>query len=331
MKQLLLLAAIVISAATLIYVIPGYSYLAETTLVNGQPVGDHWVAFPINWQINNTVSGANIAGTPSSVQAAVEAGFATWDNAPNTSIAVNAPTVNTSITDVNQIPGNVNFVCFVCSGGNFGQDGTLAITTTFSTNGQITQSYIIFNPHPTTGGSSAQPICFTAGSTSCPTANSVEQDLQTVATHEIGHFFGLDHSAVIRAMMFPQAPGLELTLSYDDVAGISSLYPSPSPSVATGSISGSVRRAGGGGVFGAHIFANSMTSTVDSTMSAANIRKSSIGTLTRPDGSYTITGLPPDSYLVVAEPLDEPAVASDVDWGTTFNESIATNFTTRWH
>jgi hypothetical protein len=333
------MTTLVVTAA-LIYVLPGYSYLAESSLVNGQLVGDHWpsTSLPINWQINNNLSQsgttANIAGTPTTAEQAIINGFNTWVNAPNTSLAVNTPVVNTAITNINQIPANMNFVCFICTGGSFGQDGTLAVTSTFSTSGQITHAYILFNPNPTTGGTPPKPICFTvAGATNCPTVVDPgnHQDLQTVATHEIGHFLGLDHSGVVRAVMFPQAPQIQLAISYDDVAGISSLYPTSSPTVPTGSISGTVTMAGGGPVFGAHVVANSMTSAVDSTMSAAGIRKSPIGTLTHPDGTYTIAGLPADSYLVIAEPLDGPASASAMDWGTTFNQSIFTGFTTRWH
>ena len=43
------------------------------------------------------------------------------------------------------------------------------------------------------------------------------------------------------------------------------------------------------------------------------MRKSPIGALTKPDGSYTINGLPPDTYTVTAEPLDGPLTSSDID------------------
>ena len=327
---------LVIGAVVMIHVIPAYSFLPESTLVSGQPVADHWAnsSMPIAWSINNTVSGANIAGTPSSVLSATQASFATWTGAPNTALSMGNPTVNTSITSVGAIPSTVNFVCFVCTGGNFNTDGTLAVTTTFSTGAVITRSYIIFNPAPTTGGSSPQAICFTVNSTSCPTANSLLEDLQTVMTHEIGHFFGLDHSAVIRAMMFPQAPDQQRQLSYDDVAGISSTYPSSSPTVPVGAISGTVTM-NGSGVFGAHVFADSTTGFTDPAM-PSSIRKSPIGILTRPDGTYAITGLPADTYVVIAEPLDGPVSDADVSWagpsGTfTSQTAVQTNFTTRWH
>ncbi len=323
---------LVIIAVVMIHVIPAYSFLPETTMVSGQPVADHWASssMPIPWSINNTVSGANIAGTTTSVLSATQTSFATWTGAPNTALSVGNPTVNTSITSVGAIPSTVNFVCFVCTGGNFNTDGTLAVTTTFSTGGVITHSFIIFNPAPTTGGSSPQPICFTVNSTTCPIATIFLEDLQTVMTHEIGHFFGLDHSAVIRAMMFPQAPDQQRQLSYDDVAGISASYPSSSQTVPVGAISGTVT-LGGTGVFGAHVFADSTTSFTDPAM-PSSIRKSPIGILTRPDGTYSITGLPADTYVVIAEPLDQPVVDSDVDWASVWGRpSVQTNFTTRWH
>jgi len=120
------------------------------------------------------------------------------------------------------------------------------------------------------------------------------------------------------------------TLSYDDVAGVSSLYPAATPDVSTGSIQGTVR-LNGTGVFGAHVFANSTTSA-NPFSGFANVRKSPIGALTLGDGSYTISGVPPDSYVVIAEPLDKPVSDSDVSWASEFGKSsVQTNFTTRWH
>jgi hypothetical protein len=91
----------------------------------------------------------------------------------------------------------------------------------------------------------------------------------------------------------------------------------------------------GSPVFGAHVFANSTTG--NNPFSAfPSIRKTPIGTLTVPNGTYTIKGVPADSYLVIAEPLDQPVDNTAVDWGLpaqtpTFQQQIQTNFTTRWH
>lgn len=53
-------------------------------------------------------------------------------------------------------------------------------------------------------------------------------DVHGTATHEIGHFLGLDHTNVADATMFPTAkPGLCScrTLKQDDIAGVCALYP----------------------------------------------------------------------------------------------------------
>ncbi len=79
-------------------------------------------------------------------------------------------------------------------------------------------------------------------------------DLESVLIHELGHFFGFSHSAVMRAMMYPFAsrggftggvrcapnpPGgpntpCDLPLADDDRAGLRVLYPNPAdPNVGT--------------------------------------------------------------------------------------------------
>ena len=78
-------------------------------------------------------------------------------------------------------------------------------------------------------------------------------DLESLLAHEIGHWFGFDHSAVWRALMFPYAPppgqflGDRPTaeepdgpLSDDDRTGIRMLYPDPSDSIDIGAIRGRV-------------------------------------------------------------------------------------------
>jgi hypothetical protein len=317
-------------AVLLLAAAPALSYLPDFTAPG--PKMDHWdfSAFPVMWNLNPSI-GSNISGSRS-VADVMQASFNTWTSAPNATLPVTRGP-DSAVNSQGASPSNINLICFVCADADFKKDAsTLAVTITTTANavgqsnlhggtttfvGQLLKADIVFNPGSkfTTDGS-------------CPSGATC-QDLQTVATHEVGHFFGLDHSGVVRAVMFPAASSL-VTLSYDDVAGISVLYPKSSPDVATGSITGTVTMSGGTGLFGAHVFAESVSGN---TPFGSNIRKSPVGTLTLPGGSFNIQGLPADSYIVVAEPLDGPVMNSDVSgYPAAFGQpTVQANFTTRWH
>jgi Matrixin len=81
-------------------------------------------------------------------------------------------------------------------------------------------------------------------------------DLESILTHELGHFLGFSHSAVWDAMMFPFAPvpgsisGTRPTtqqpdapLGDDDRTGLRVLYPNPADTLHVGSISGKISPA----------------------------------------------------------------------------------------
>jgi hypothetical protein len=320
------IAIAVIIAMVLYPPLPAFSHLNDLTASSNGPQPDRWPAnaLPVTWNIN-PAHGGNIQGSRT-VADVIQASFNTWMAAPNTTVsATRGPDSSDAAPGFN----NTNLICFVCSGDFSSEAETLAVTmTTVATSvgasdgrggttqfvGQILDADILFNPSKS----------FTTD------VGGPNQDLQTVATHEIGHFFGLDHSAIVRAMMFPFTPDSETTLSYDDVGGISAIYPKASLDVPTGVISGAVR-LNGAAVFGAHVFADSQTAT--QSYSGFNVRKSPIGALSLPDGTYSITGVPPDSYIVTAEPLDLPVTNSDVsDFPKAFNKTaVQTNFSTRSH
>lgn len=315
----------------LILSLPAFSYLPMFTRTSsGSAKPDHWVlnAFPLTYSVNPSL-GSNFVGGGNPIQI-VSSSFDTWTNAPNTGLTI----TRASDTSAHSAAfDGMNLICFICQDKSSfgGTTDTLAVTVTTTSDapgqdtrhgvsstaaGQIVDADIEFNPD----------VQWSTGST----VTDSQQHLQTVATHEIGHFFGLDHSAVVRASMFPYAPDVSTTLSYDDVAGISQLYPKTSPDVATGSITGTVKFQGGAGVFGAHVFADSTSSSLPF---GTGVRKSPIGAMTGPDGSYTISGAPSDSYTVTAEPLDDPVTDSDISgYASALSKaSVQTNFTTRWH
>ena len=305
--------------------LPAFSYLPMLVSSAGVAHTSHWdfSAFPVTWSLNPS-TGTNITGTRT-VAGVVQASFDTWVAAPNTTIVVSRG-ADSALT-AGAFDG-VNLICFVCTGDFATEADTLAVTTSFTSNavgqatkhggtstfiGQMLDADILFNPTSTftTGGGTAQ-------------------DLQTIATHEIGHFLGLDHSAVVRAIMFPFAANSLNSLGSDDVAGISSLYPSTPQTVPVGSISGTVRLTTGTAIFGAHVFADS---TTGATHYGPNIRKTPIGAMTNPDGTYSMVGVPIDSYVVTAEPLDQPVANSNISgFASTFGRAaVQTNFNTRWH
>jgi hypothetical protein len=79
--------------------------------------------------------------------------------------------------------------------------------------------------------------------------SSTEFDLQSVATHEIGHLMGLDHSNIAHAVMYPYGDtssiGVHSTLWTDDLAGVGHLYPGPGTADG-GGIKGTVTLGGNG-------------------------------------------------------------------------------------
>lgn len=318
------LALLIVIAALLLSGNRGFSYLPSLTAPGPQP--DRWdfTAFPVMWNLN-PATGSNISGS-NSVASVMQAAFNTWTSAPNAVIPVTRGADSTISLEASTT-SDINLVCFVCSDADFALDTTtlaIAITTTANAAGesdghggttrfvgQLIKADILFN----------SSVTFTTGGTS-------GHDLQTVATHEVGHLLGMAHSAIVRAVMFPYASTLT-TLSYDDVAGISTLYPKTTPDIATGSLSGRIT-LNGAGVFGAHVFAESVT---DNAAFPPNIRKTPIGTLTFPDGNYTIQGVPGDSYVVVVAPLSGVVTNLNVSgYAPAYGQqTVQTNFTARWH
>src|SRR5437763_15382045 len=89
------------------------------------------------------------------------------------------------------------------------------------------------------------------------TLSSNIYDFQSLLPNEIGHFLGLDHSPIVSSTMFwatTTGVSRERTLSADDTAGVSSIYPSAS-FFSKGTLRGSVRTMSNVPVYGAVVVA----------------------------------------------------------------------------
>ncbi len=149
-----------------------------------------------------------------------------------------------------------------------------------------------------TGTSDFLPIFFSGVSlpTDLSRTSTSSSSFLPILVHEIGHGLGAKHSIVSSAMFQSRLMTRARLLTEDDVALISTLYPAPGFASSTGAISGRVTSAAGQGVSLAAVSALSDTLV--------------IGAFTNPDGSYTIRGLPPGTYRLMAQPLMLGAVPS---------------------
>ena len=289
---------------------PAQAYLHLTSSTGSTQTPLKWNQTRLRWFATDR----GVAGvTAAQFQTAVAAGFATWEAVPTASVAF-------------QFVGFTSAVPFDDDGiSTFGFDAQPDLdrvlgATSFvvdTLTGEIVESDVFFNS------------IFTWSTAAAGDASRF--DLQSVATHEIGHFVGLGHSAIgeteIRpdggrrvlasgAVMFPISLGrgitADRTLQPDDIAGVSDLYPDGDFDDTTGAISGRVVR-NGTGVIGAHVIAfNPKTGVI--------IGGFSIGE----GGTFQIAGLTPGAHVIRVEPLDDADVDSffspsgiDVDFQVT--------------
>jgi hypothetical protein len=263
---------------------------------------------PLSWSNPSAVSiviheggSADIAGA--SDELAIRNGIDAWNEVDGTTahlVEVTSPSQRARTDHAAQDLHLVMFDETNASGYFPAGTGTVALTPLlFYTSGQILDADILFN-----GSSYAFTTRGQAG----------RFDVQDVVTHELGHFLGLDHSGVAGSTMFPYvdtAVILHRSLSTDDVAGIRSIYPDQS----FGRITGTVQRADGSPVAGAHVTARDSSG------------RTAAAALGRAGGSFTIEGLEPGTYEVLAHPFDQPVGAQNVSaWHTIETDFSATSF-----
>jgi len=294
---------------------PAGGYLGFTFPVRGVQTLLRWQEAPVRWFARNLASGGVSA---SQLQTTVAAAFATWEAVPTSTIAFSF----VGFTGASPFADDsVNVIGFESSPGDDRVLGATGFTIDTLT-GAIVESDIFFNS------------AFT-WSVSDP-GDPARFDLQSVALHEIGHFLGLGHSALgetqltgpdlrrvlaSSSVMFPIAFSrgntLDRVLQPDDVAGISSLYPTSDFARRTGSIRGRVLKAGRG-VFGAHVVAfNQRTGTMTGAFSLNQ------------SGEFELLGLSPGPHVLRVEPLDDASVESFFDSTDPVDVAFPVTYATR--
>lgn len=306
MKKLLLVLLIACAAT------PSSGYIAMKKRLGDAVLQVKWPGFPVTWVLVPT-QGSNITGSRTLSQVA-NSSFGTWDAVTTATIAFTRGADATSrpyaIDGVNIVKTNMTPSEWAAAA--LGIEDALAITGTLPLDltGEIFDADIAFNPNP--------PNLFSTDTTT----PSTHFDFEAILTHEIGHFLGLDHSAILAATMFPsvgEGVSFPRVLSSDDIAGVSSIYPTTSY-LTKGSISGTVRLTSNASVFGAIVVAVN-----------SNGQPAAHG-VSDTKGNFTIYGLDPGNYTIYAEPMDAPfsfdnqAVLQEIFPGST----PLTSFTTRF-
>jgi hypothetical protein len=261
---------------------PARAYLADSTVpqAGGCPALDRWnlsLASPLSRQWSTSLSSTSptvltVAAPGSSAQLteieqAISDSFGVWSGVPGTTFnASTAPGLlaplarvtpaDSCTNDSASNPDGLNTICFNQSSIGF-STGVLAFTRVLTANapdasagasgpaafaGQILDADTLFR-----NDGQATPAALATA------PGQGAYDLESLLAHEIGHWFGLDHSAVWRSLLFPFAPppgqflgdrptslAPDGPLADDDRAGIRFLYPDPGDTINIGAVRGRI-------------------------------------------------------------------------------------------
>ena len=316
------------------------------------PIPAHQLAAPgsiaVRW---STVIGTNPqtlltndqtpTGRLNEIEQVIQQSLGTWTGVTGTSLTASSLGPLTRVAAANICGSDgVNSICFDQPDMAF-TPGVLAFTRVITADaiavqvgsgavsseaGQILDADIYFNPSDSV---------VTFATPAALSVNPKSYDLESILTHELGHFLGFSHSAVWTSMMFPFAPapgtftGVRPTaqrpdgpLADDDSTGLRALYGDPNDTVYVGSIQGRIMPTnslslpatppGVPGIFGAHVVAVDVSSgrVIAGTLGGWSCKAPGPVQF---DGNYRIDHLPVGrSYAVYAEPLDEAVGPAEV-------------------
>jgi hypothetical protein len=294
---------------------PAAAYLKLGTRVDTRTVTLRWEDFPVRYFVSNSAGGGVSA---LELRDAVNRAFTTWTSVETTTITAEFAGMTAAR------PNDEDGMTVIGFAERRDQDRTLGATSFLidTLTGEIVEAEIFLN------SAFAWSVA--------PGGQTDRFDVESIALHEIGHLFGLGHSALgetelrnggrrvlaAEAVMFPVAFSAGTiqgrTLRADDIAGISDTYPSASYRSGRGSLSGRVTK-NAQGVLGAHVVAFNLQTG-----------KLVAGFSLNEDGRFVIGGLEPGPHALRVEPLDDGDVESffdltlniDADFRATFHDRI---------
>jgi matrixin len=279
-----LLLVVATLAATPLFASARLTYTIGDRVV---PVAWPASAFPIPYQVDRRVM-----DTLPNAQVVIERAFSAWSSAPDTNISFQSLGVADGLAAGESDKKNT----ITLADGLFKDQYAIAMTTNwYDTTGRLTQADIQIDSS---------------------LVNS-DYNMQHALTHEVGHLLGLDHSAVLSAIMYPFVPhGNDTpTLDSDDRIAIADIYPKMAPTLVGGVLRGRVV-GDSGGVFAAQVV-------------AVNDRGEPVATgLSNANGDFTLQTIPEGNYRLYAEPLDGPVDARNL--AGVWRQAKVTPFPTRF-
>jgi hypothetical protein len=198
---------------------------------------------------------------------------------------------------------------------NESNGSTIGTSYAWSSNGQLVESDVVFWD----GG-----FQFFTGTSGCSGGMYVED----VASHELGHSAGLNHSEYPDATMYPVASSYcsqqWRTLAPDDIAGLQSLYgttaavTNTAPSVSIGSPA-----SGSSFVEGSAItFSGSATDAQDGNLTSSIVWRSSVDGTLRATGTGFSYQLSPGSHTITASVTDSGGKSAAATVGITVTAAV---------